>query len=106
MFNKKLNYEIKWYRVSEVEPPVNTNILVLVNGEIHEGYLHEHEIMVKGLVKDTTLYTNSKNYGCGSPQHLPWGDDPYWMPIPVEKPKQIKSEKVETSNVFSKKMTT
>lgn len=85
---------MKWIRYLDETPPTNVNVLILVNGEIHEGYLDS--VVLMGNTEPTlfeTLYTNSKNYGCGSPQHTSWGDDPYWMPIPCEKPKQIKSTK-------------
>ena len=92
---KQEETKMKWIRLSEQVPPVNTDILILVNGEIHEGYLDSVLLMVKPDEPTLfeTLYTNSENYGCGSPQHSSWGDDPYWMPIPCKKPIQIKSTK-------------
>jgi hypothetical protein len=85
---------MNWIRYTDEKPPTNKNILVLVNGEIHEGYLDSRILM--GEDEPTlmqTLYTNSTNYGCGSAQHTSWGIDPYWMHIPYEKPKQILGHK-------------
>jgi hypothetical protein len=85
---------MKWIRYSEEKPPINTDVLVLVNGEIHEGYLDS--VLLMGKEEPTifeTLYTNSNNHGCGSRQHKTWGDDPYWMHIPCKKPVQIKYDK-------------
>lgn len=87
---------MKWIRYSEEKPPLNIDVLVLVDGEIHEGYLDS--VLLMGDIEPTefhTLYTNSRNGGCGSPQHTYWGDDPYWMPIPCEKPTQIKTDKTK-----------
>ncbi len=96
--------EIKWIRYSEQKPPINENILVLVNGEIHEGFLHS--LLLMGNKDPTlfkTLFTNDSRKEF-SAQHTSWGFDPYWMPIPAIKPVQEKKlnpiERIE--RVFAK----
>ena len=82
---------MNWIRYSEQKPPINTNVLVLVDGEIHEGYLDS--IVLMGNTEPTifeTLYTNDHSNGkMFTRQHLWWGTDPYWMYIPAPKPKQL-----------------
>jgi hypothetical protein len=95
--------EIRWIRYSEQKPPVNERVLVLVNGEIHEGFLHSYVLM--GNTEPTifqTLFTNDLRKAF-SAQHTYWGDDPYWMPLPAPKPKQQKRpESMEKSERMSK----
>jgi hypothetical protein len=81
---------MKWIRLSEQKPPINTDILILVDGRIHEGYLHS--LLLMGKTEPTEFHTTYlTNYEHA--QHGYWGDDPYWMPIPCEKPEQIPTKK-------------
>lgn len=94
--------EIKWVRYSEQKPPVDVRVLVLVNEEVHEGFLDSELLM--GELEPTifkTLFTNNTRKEF-SAQHTTWGADPYWMPLPATKPRQTgypksleKSEKIE-----------
>ena len=78
----------KWIQYSKKKPPINERVLVLVDGEVHEGFLDS--VLLMGKKKPTvfqTLFTN-KQFSC-SAQHSHWGHDPYWMKIP-KKPLQKK----------------
>jgi len=80
--------ENKWIRYSEQKPPINERVLVLVNGEVHEGFLDS--VLLMGNTEPTifkTLLTNDSRKEF-SAQHTTWGYDPYWMPMPAPKPKQ------------------
>ena len=81
---------MKWIRLSDQKPPINTDILILVDGRIQEGYLHSFVLM--GDTEPTEFHT-SYRHDYEHAQHCYWGDDPYWMPITCEKPKQIPTKK-------------
>jgi hypothetical protein len=86
---------LKWIRFSEKQPPMNTDVLVLVNGRIYEGFLHNYVLM--GHTEPTifkTLYMTQ--YECA--QNTSWGDDPYWAEIP-EKPKQISNKPIKVEKL-------
>ncbi len=90
--------ELKWIRYSEQKPPINERVLVLVDGEVHEGFLDSYILM--GNTEPTVFKTLLRNdYRKEfSAQHASWGHDPYWMPMPAPKPKQQKrSQSTEKS---------
>jgi hypothetical protein len=85
--------EINWIQYSKQKPPINERVLVLVEGEVHEGFLDS--ILLMGESEPTifqTLFTNAyrKEF---SAQHGTWCHDPYWMPIPSPKPIQLRDPK-------------
>lgn len=85
--------EIRWIRYSDQKPPINERVLVLVNGEVHEGFLDS--ILLMGKTEPTifkTLFTNDPRKEF-SAQHGTWGYDPYWMPMPAPKPTQLQRQK-------------
>ena len=84
---------MKWIRLRDEKPPVNTKLLVLIDGVVREGYLDE--VMLLGNVIPTVFQTvRYPDSGYMSDwQHSHWGHDPYWMLCP-EKPVQEQSEKL------------
>lgn len=92
-----------WIRYEDQKPKVNERVLVLINGEIHEGFLDE--VLLMGHSEPTifqTVYTIPK-CELSSAQHWTWGEDPYWMPIPCEKPKQLRTTKVSLKEKYDEK---
>jgi len=88
-------HKTRWIRFSEQKPPVNEPILVLVEGEVHEGFLDSYVLI--GRTEPTefkTLFTNRRgSEKAFSAQHTSWGYDPYWMPMPAPKPEQLTRER-------------
>jgi hypothetical protein len=90
-----------WIRYKDQKPPLFEHVLVLVNGEVHEGFLDSYVIM--GNTEPTvfkTLMTNSHG-PCGSAQHTSWGDDPYWLPMPFPKPKQVRKKREKCDEMMA-----
>lgn len=78
---------MSWIRYEDKKPEIGQRVLVLIDGEIHEGFLDEVDIYKHGPTVFQTVCTMPKST-LSSTQHWTWGEDPYWMPIPCEKPKQ------------------
>jgi hypothetical protein len=73
-------------RYRDQKPPVNTPLLILIDGEIREGYIDE--VLLLGNVLPTHFQTvHYPEREQWKDQHSYWGYDPYWMLAP-EKPKQ------------------
>jgi hypothetical protein len=82
----------RWIRFLDEKPKIGERVLVLIDGEIHEGYLDEVDLWKSGHTVFQTVFTIPSD-SLSSAQHWSWGYDPYWMPIPCEKPEQLKMPK-------------
>jgi hypothetical protein len=60
-----------------------------IDGEIHEGFLDEIPLS-SGVKILQAVFTMPKSTP-SSAKHLPWGSDPYWLPIPYPKPTQSRA---------------
>lgn len=90
--------EPRWTRYKDQKPPIGERVLVLVDGEIHEGFLHQVDLAVSGPTVFQTVFTFPR-CSLRSAQHMSWGEDPYWMTLPAAKPQQERSEKKELREV-------
>ena len=89
-----------WIRYADQQPPANTPLLILIDGEVFEGYIDE--VMILGQVIPTRFKTVhfpiSRNMS--KDQHWDWGTDPYWMLCP-KKPIQVAPPPFGRDELFS-----
>ena len=90
-----------WIRYCDQKPKFKERVLVLIDGEIHEGYLEELDLWNGGPTLFQTVFTIPR-CDLSSAQHLSWGEDPYWMPIPCAKPAQNQTHKSHSDRLTLK----
>lgn len=89
-----------WIRYADQQPPANTPLLILIDGEVFEGYIDE--VLLLGEVIPTRFKTVrfpiSRNMS--KDQHWDWGTDPYWMLCPT-KPIQVAPKPSDREELIS-----